>query len=99
MLHDVMAEVLPLLADHSGDRTFAPGTPDHWTLTAMTHPHHGAELIPFDQVHRLVQERRQRTSALADPDAGSLVATRTSQVRRLLAEHRAVRPPSGPEVA
>lgn len=63
----------------------------------MTNPHHSAELIPFDQVHRLVQERRQRTSAQADPDAGSLVATRTSQVRRLL-EAREPRP-TGPEVA
>ena len=63
----------------------------------MTNPHHSAELIPFDQVHRLVQERRQRASAQADPDAGSLMATRTSQVRRLLTEQRGR--PTGPEVA
>jgi hypothetical protein len=62
----------------------------------MTNPH-GAELIPFDQVHRLVQERRQRAAAEADADAGTLMAARTSQVRRLLTEQRAR--PTGPEVA
>jgi hypothetical protein len=68
----------------------------------MTQPHHSAELIPFDQVQRLVQERRQRRSAATgadDLDPGLLMATRTSQVRRLLAEQRDTRPPTGPEVA
>jgi hypothetical protein len=63
----------------------------------MTEPQRTAELIPFDSVHRLVQERRQRRAAQADPDAGSLTAARTSQVRRLLAEQRDRT--SGPEVA
>ena len=68
----------------------------------MTNPHHSAELIPFAQVHRLVQERRQqrRPAPVVDlQDTGSLVATRTSQVRRLLAEQRAAPPSSGPEAA
>lgn len=64
----------------------------------MTNPQRSAELIPFDSVHRLVQERRQRRVATA-PDATTLTAARTSQVRRLLAEQRDLRPPSGPEVA
>ncbi len=63
----------------------------------MTDSQRTAELIPFDQVQRLVQERRQRRAAFADADAGSLTAARTSQVRRLLAESR--ERPSGPEVA
>ncbi len=92
------AEDLRRPTDHLGDRTIVSGTPDHGTLTAMTNPQHSAELIPFDQVHRLVQERRQRASAKADPDAGSLMAARTSQVRRLLTESR-VRATTGPEVA
>lgn len=72
-------------------------TPER-NLTEMTESQRTAELIPFDQVHRLVQERRQRRAALADQDAGALTAARTSQVRRLLAEHR-TRTSSGPEVA
>lgn len=63
----------------------------------MTNSQRTAELIPFDQVHRLVQERRQRRAAVADQDAGTLTAARTSQVRRLLAENRSRT--SGPEVA
>lgn len=63
----------------------------------MTESQRTAELIPFDQVQRLVQERRQRRAAVADRDAGALTAARTSQVRRLLTEQRART--SGPEVA
>lgn len=63
----------------------------------MTESQRTAELIPFSQVQRLVQEKRQRRASAADVDAGSLTAARTSQVRRLLAEQRSRT--SGPEVA
>ncbi|MDQ8043294.1 MAG: hypothetical protein AAGC46_02755 [Solirubrobacteraceae bacterium] len=66
----------------------------------MTNSQHSAELIPFEQVQRLVQERRQRKHvAVTDDDAGSIMAARTSQVRRLLEQQRSMRPPTGPEAA
>jgi hypothetical protein len=66
----------------------------------MSEPRHSAQLIPFGEVHRLVQERRRRPRpAGPSAHAGSFSAPRsTSQVRRLLVEHRA-EPPSGPEAA
>lgn len=66
----------------------------------MTNPHHSAELIPFEQVQRLVSERRrQRRHVAFEEDPSVLMATRTSQVRRLLEQQRSVRPPTGPDVA
>jgi hypothetical protein len=65
----------------------------------MTNPHHSAELIPFEQVQRLVQERRQRKHVAVDLDPTAILATRTSQVRRLLEQQRSMRPPTGPDAA
>lgn len=66
----------------------------------MSDSRHTAKLIHIGEVHRLVQERRRRPrpAGVSDP-AGSFAAPRsTSQVQRLLSEHRA-EPPSGPEAA
>lgn len=60
--------------------------------------HRNADLIPFESVRRIVNERRQRARA-ASPDAsgsgedGLDAIPRTSQVRRILAGRRHPTPP------
>ena len=66
----------------------------------MTNPHQGAELIPFEQVQRLVNERRRRAAAARGVDDGDLITdARTSQVRRLLQVQRRGASPSGSSAA
>lgn len=57
-----------------------------------------AQLISIGEVQRLVQERRRHPRAAARSEMGSMAPRHTSQVRRLLVEHRGT-PPSGPEAA
>ena len=59
-----------------------------------------AQLIPFTEVQRLVQERRRRTrtSGPSGPTGSFSAPRNTSQVRRLLMERRDDSP-SGPEAA
>lgn len=64
----------------------------------MSDPRPSAQLIPFGEVQRLVQERR-RHARPGSMHGGSFSQPRsTAQVRRMLTEHRAG-PPSGPEAA
>ena len=68
----------------------------------MTNPQQGAELIPFEQVQRLVNERRRRAAAArgVEIDDGDLITgARTSQVRRLLQVQRRGASPSGSSAA
>lgn len=67
----------------------------------MTDSPHSAEIIPFDQVRRIVQERR-RLAAQTDTESDALMplpASGTSQVRRILSEQRAAaRPGADPDL-
>ncbi|MEH3053117.1 MAG: hypothetical protein PGN13_03785 [Patulibacter minatonensis] len=65
----------------------------------MSDPRPTAQLIPFGEVQRLVQERRRhaRNGSLGEPNGSFSGPRSTSQVRRLLTEYRT--DPSGPDVA
>jgi hypothetical protein len=66
----------------------------------MTNPRQTAELIPFEQVQRLVNERRRKAAAVRGEDHADLITgVRTSQVRRLLQVQRRGASPSGPTAA